>query len=129
MLTFRYTILYVQDVSKALSFYEKAFGLERGMLHESGDYGELVTGTTKLAFTSMGLMHQLGKSPGAVNPSAPSFEIAFETTRVSDALQQAVDAGAELVQEVQDMPWGQQTAYVRDLDGFLVEICSPVGNR
>jgi len=128
MLTFRYTILYVQDVSKALSFYEKAFGLERGMLHESGDYGELVTGTTKLAFSSMDLMHQLGKSPRAANPSAPSFEIAFETTRVSDALQQAVEAGAELVQEVQNMPWGQQTAYVRDLDGFLIEICSPVGS-
>ncbi|MFO0110274.1 MAG: VOC family protein, partial [Alphaproteobacteria bacterium] len=24
-------------------------------------------------------------------------------------------------------PWGQTVAYVRDLNGFLVEICSPVG--
>jgi hypothetical protein len=30
------------------------------------------------------------------------------------------------VQELADMPWGQTTAYVRDLDGFLVEICTAV---
>jgi hypothetical protein len=24
-------------------------------------------------------------------------------------------------------PWGQTVSYVRDLDGFLVEICSPMG--
>ncbi|MCB1833914.1 MAG: hypothetical protein KDH19_10850 [Geminicoccaceae bacterium] len=31
---------------------------------------------------------------------------------------------ANVVQE----PWGQTTAYVTDLNGFLVEICSPVGS-
>ena len=41
---FRYTILYVDDVSSSLDFFEKAFRLERGFLHEGGDYGELVTG-------------------------------------------------------------------------------------
>ena len=43
----RYTIMYVENVEQTLSFYERAFGLERGMVHESGDYGELVTGETK----------------------------------------------------------------------------------
>lgn len=47
---FRYTILYVEDVAASLAFYERAFAMERGFLHESGDYGELVTGATKLAF-------------------------------------------------------------------------------
>ncbi|MEL6897164.1 MAG: VOC family protein [Planctomycetota bacterium] len=125
-MNFRYTILYVQDVANTLDFYTRAFGLERGLLHESGDYGELKTGTTKLAFSSLKLMRELGKSPKQPDAAAPAFEIAFETTEVAGALQRAIDAGAELVQPVEQMPWGQETAYVRDRDGFLVEICSPV---
>ena len=50
-----YTILYVPDVATSLSFFEKAFGLSRRFLHESGDYGELATGETTLAFASLAL--------------------------------------------------------------------------
>ncbi len=48
---FKYTILYVDDVVETFSFYEKAFGLKKKMLHESGDYGELDTGNTTLSFS------------------------------------------------------------------------------
>ena len=44
-----YTILYVENVAASLAFYSAAFGLERKFLHESGDFGELATGTTTLA--------------------------------------------------------------------------------
>lgn len=123
---FRYTILYVDDVAASLDFYERAFALERAFLHESGDYGELSTGETKLAFSSIALMRQLGKHPGKPDPKAPVFEVAFETTDVRAALEQALAAGASLVQDVRDEPWGQTTSYVSDPDGYLVEICSPV---
>jgi lactoylglutathione lyase len=46
---------------------------------------------------------------------------------VPAAVARAVAAGAALKQEPQDMPWGQTVAYVVDLDGFLVEICTPLG--
>lgn len=123
---FRYTILYVPDVPAALSFYETALGLEPGFLHESGDYGELVTGPTKLAFSSVALMRQLGKSPAAPSPKAPVFELAFETDDVGAALARACAAGATLVQGARDEPWGQTTAYVSDPNGYLIELCSPV---
>ncbi|MCB1351427.1 MAG: VOC family protein [Rhodobacteraceae bacterium] len=122
----RYTILYVGDVAAALDFYERAFGLARGFLHETGDYGELATGDTKLAFSSRALMRQLGKAPGRARPEAPVFEIAFETEDVGAAFERAVAAGARPVQAARDEPWGQRTAYVADPDGYLVEICSPV---
>lgn len=122
----RYTILYVGDVAAALAFYERAFGLERGFVHDSGDYGELATGVTKLAFSSTALMRQLGKAPGRPSPAAPVFEIAFETGDVAAAFARAVAAGAVPVQAPRDEPWGQTTAYVSDADGYLVEICSPV---
>ncbi|MGB7328438.1 MAG: VOC family protein [Rubripirellula sp.] len=123
---FRYTILYVDSVAATLDFYCRAFGVEQKMIHESGDYGELSTGDTSLSFSSKSLMTQLGKNPGSVDSSAPIFEIAFETGDVPAALKRAVDAGAKLVQDAETMPWGQVTSYVHDIDGFLVEICTPV---
>lgn len=121
-----YTILYVADVPRTLSFYEAAFGLKRRFLHDGGDYGELDTGTTALAFSSRALMAELGKNPSVPAASSPCFEIAFVTDDVSAALSQALAAGATLVQDVAAMPWGQTTAYVHDPDGFLVELCTPI---
>ncbi|MCC3860678.1 VOC family protein [Pseudemcibacter aquimaris] len=123
----KYTILYVKNVTQSIEFYEKAFGLERGMIHESGDYGELKTGTTTLSFSSRRLMTELGKSPGIPDVKSPVFEIAFETNDVSAALEKAKNAGATVIQDVREEPWGQTTSYVSDKDGYLVEICSPVG--
>lgn len=124
---FRYTILYVQDVTATLDFYTRAFGLERGFLHDSGDYGEVQTGETRLAFSSVALMQRLGKRIATGTPALPAFEIAFETADVAAALERAVAAGAEQVQGVERMEWGQTTAYVRTPDGTLVELCTKVG--
>ncbi|MEZ8131978.1 glyoxalase [Enterovibrio norvegicus] len=123
---FKYTILYVEDVAATLAFYENAFGMKTAMLHESGDYGELSSGDTTLSFSSLALMAQLGKNPSRGDGSAPCFEIAFETEEVEKSLNKATAAGAVLVQDVKHMPWGQTTAYVKDLNGFLVEICSSI---
>ncbi|MCO6188327.1 VOC family protein [Rhizobium sp. L1K21] len=123
---FRYAIFYVDDVAATLSFYERAFGLQTGFLHESGDYGELVTGETRLAFSSTKLMRQLGKKPAPAALTSPTFEIALETDDVAAALSRALAAGATPVQEVREEPWGQTTAYVGDPNGYLVELCSAV---
>jgi len=124
---FAYTILYVADVPRALAFYESAFGFERSFLHESGDYGQLATGSTALAFSSRALIRQLGKHPVAPDPHAPSAEIALSTHDVPAAVQRALAAGATLLQDATAMPWGQTVAYVADPDGFLVELCTPMG--
>lgn len=122
---YRYTILYVADVPATLAFYEAAFGLQTGFLHESG-YGELLTGDTKLAFSSHAMMASIGKQVATAPPEKPSFELAFETADVASALARAVKAGAALVTPVTLMPWGQTLAYVRTPDGTLVEICTAV---
>ena len=123
---FRYSILYVDDVPATLAFYEKAFGFETGFLHEGKDYGELVTGDTKLAFSAKSLMREIGKSPSDAAPKAPSFELAFETETVAEDFARAVAAGAAPVQEPTEMPWGQVISYVADPNGFLIEICAPI---
>ena len=49
---FGYSIIYVASVPETLAFYDKAFGLQTGFLHESELYGELKTGATTLAFAA-----------------------------------------------------------------------------
>ncbi len=51
----------------------------------------------------------------------------FETDDVAASYARAVRAGAHEVQPPMDMPWGQTIAYVSDLNGFLVELCTPMG--
>lgn len=121
-----YTILYVHDVKATLAFYEAAFGLKTRFLHDSGDYGELDTGSTTLAFSSHALMRQLGKNPHNADAHSPCFEIALCTADVPAALARAITAGAQLMRPVETMPWGQTIAYVADLNGFLVELCTPM---
>jgi lactoylglutathione lyase len=72
------------------------------------------------------MMREIGKTPQPPVLSAPTSEIALVTHDVAGALKRALDAGAALVQAPQDMPWGQTIAYVGDINGFLVEICTPV---
>ncbi len=123
---FGYTSLYVDDVASALAFYGKAFGLPTRMLHESGGYGELETGATALAFASRTLLREMGKNAQPPALAAPACEIALVTSDVAAALKRAVNAGATLVSEPAEMPWGQTIAYVGDPNGFLVELCTPV---
>ncbi len=122
----KYVILFVENVETSRTFYADAFGLEKGFIADGGDYGEMTTGETTLSFSSRKLMRELGKNPGRPDTTAPTFEIAIEVDDVPGALARALGAGATLVQDVKQEAWGQTTSYVRDLDGYLVEICSPV---
>ncbi len=125
-----YTILYVADVAASLDFFERAFGLTRRFLHESGTYGELHTGETTLAFAD----HALGEShfPGGVVRADRSaqplgMEIALVTADVAAAHARALAAGARELAPPATKPWGQVVSYVRAPDGGLVELCTPVG--
>ncbi|WP_395024602.1 VOC family protein [Comamonas odontotermitis] len=125
-----YTIIYVPQVSRTLEFFEKAFGLRRKFLHESGDYGELDTGETTLAFAS----HELGQAnfPKGYIAASDSLlplgvEIAFTTDDVPAAFDAAVAAGAKAIKSPEVKPWGQTIAYVRCPDGTLIELCTPMG--
>jgi lactoylglutathione lyase len=125
---FGYTILYVRDVAASVEFYERAFQQPRRLVHESGQYAELETGPTTLAFATQELASANlpeGLAPGAGERNSSGFEVCFVTEDVEGAFGRAVEAGADPVSEPQVKPWGQRAAYVRDPDGTLVEIASP----
>ena len=121
---FGYTIVYVDDVAATIAFYEKAFGQQRNMI--AGDeFGELKTGETKLGFAAKKMLHGAGQF-ASPDGKVLGVEIAFVTDNVAAAYDTAVAAGAASVSRPEKKPWGQIVAYVRDNNGFLVELCTPV---
>lgn len=124
-----YTLIYVADVTAAVTFYESAFGLQRRFIHESGLYAEMETGETTLGFVAetMAEMNGLAIRPNSQRDLPAGIEICLVTDAPESAYEQAVDAGALAVKAVEEKPWGQRVGYVRDLNGCLVEICSPIG--
>ena len=128
---FGYTIVYVPEVAASLAFFEAAFGFSRRFLHESGDYGELASGETTLAFASLELGRQnfpAGYVPVHTTATPVGVELAFITDAVPAAHRTALSAGATEVRAPEAKPWGQVVSYVRCPDGVLVELCTAVAS-
>ncbi len=129
MVKFGYTIVYVTDVNKALSFFEKAFDMQRRFITEENDYGELDTGATTLAFAS----HELGSSNfsggyinGSISEKPLGIEIALVASDVNAIHSSALNHGAKELKAPEKKPWGQVVSYVRCPAGILLELCTPV---
>lgn len=125
---FGYMLIYVSDVEKTVSFYKKVFDLNLLFMHESKEYAELDTGSTKLAFVSerLGVMNCGEFRKNNIGELPPGFEISFVSDNVDEAYKTACENGAVSVQEPVQKPWGQRVAHVKDFNGILVEICSPL---
>jgi len=125
-----YTIIYVPNVKAAATFYEAAFHLKCRFLHESGTYAEMETGATALAFADESFVaescHGFRLNRREDEPSG--VEIGFVVGDVPQAFAQAVAAGALPYVEPLQKPWGQTVSYVRDLNGFLVELCTEISS-
>ncbi len=129
MIKFAYTILYVKDVERSILFYETAFDFKRTFIVPGNSYGELSTGNTTLSFASIeqatsNLKDGFLESNNNQKPFA--MEIGFTTNDVEAVYRKAIAAGAIPEAEATVKPHGQTVAYVRDPDGFLVEICTPM---
>ena len=120
-------MIWVADVPATVAFYEAAFGLEVAMTDEAKTYAQFRTGETTLAFAAesaaagTGLRvrpHRPGDDPAAV-------QLAFVHDDVTAAYARAVEAGATAEVPPVEKPWGQTLGYLRDNNGFLVELSSP----
>lgn len=129
MATLSNVLFYVKDLEGTLAFYEKAFGVKTAFVDETGVYAQLDTGTTALGFVKLEFAKaNLGKEVVELDGEKPphAMEIAFAVEDVDGVYKQALEAGAVAVSEPADKPWGQRDGYVRDPNGILIEICSPM---
>ncbi len=124
-----YTIVYVDDVPATVANWERAFGLQRRFLHPDGGYAEMDTGATTLSFAEreFGRGHFEDDVTRAMFDGGPArFEIALITEDVAAAYEHALANGMTAVVAPSTRPWGQTVGWVRDPEGILVELASPM---
>ena len=126
---YAYTILYVENVKVTVDFYEKAFGFKCKFITPEKDYAELLSGETTIAFASI----ELGKSNfkkgfERISRSKNPFgvEMAFTTENIESDFKRAIKEGAIEFESIVEKPWGQKVGYLRDNNGFLIEVCTPI---
>jgi catechol 2,3-dioxygenase-like lactoylglutathione lyase family enzyme len=120
-------ILYTPDVTAKVAFYEKAFGLETSS-RAPGDVYVQMKGAVPLAFSKESFietMLPLVPRPSRATEAPAAAELMLVFVDVKGAFDRAVKAGAIPLVEPITRPWGQVVAFVRDLDGVLVELCTP----
>lgn len=127
-------IFYVDDILGSLAFYKKAFGIETTFIHESELYAELKIGRVTLAFASdildkdsfsqEHILNSLNLLPQTSEMAFTVKEIVFTVKDVAHAYKKALQEGAVDVAQPTQKAGGQTVAYVRDLNGILIEIVS-----
>ncbi len=128
---FTYSILYVKNVLETVDFYERAFGFQRKFVTPENDYGELNTGGTTLSFTSCELGNsnlKEGFLESSLSNKPFGIELAFTTENIEVDFEHAIKEGAVEVEAIKTKPWGQKVGYLRDINGFLIEICTPINS-
>ena len=130
MIKYTYTILYVENVTKSIEFYEKSFGFNRKFITPENDYGEILTGETTISFASKNLANSNLKN-GFIESDLKNkpfgIELGFVTENVAETIESVKNNGGIIIEEPKQKPWGQIVAYIRDIDGFLIEICTAMG--
>jgi hypothetical protein len=71
--------------------------------------------------------HRFRYRPTRIEEVAPGFEIGLVFEDVPRAFERAVTAGASVLSSPGIKPWGQVVAYVRDQNGFIIELCTSMG--
>lgn len=131
---FGYVFIWVDDVTKAVEFYEQVFGIKRRVLTTGikGLYAEMETGETTLAIADTQEAHELfsdgfyANTPSQV-PAA--LQLSFLADDVPTTYARALQAGAVKQMEPEKKPWGQTIARIRDPHGILVSIATPMPTR
>ncbi|MGN7867087.1 VOC family protein [Chryseobacterium sp. 22458] len=129
MIKFKYIILYVEDVKQSMSFYKNTFNTEIKFITPEKDYGELITGETTISFASVSLASsniKEGFLTSKANAKPFGIELGFVTDDVETLVAEAVKNGAILYEDIAVKPWGQKTAYIKDPDNYLIEICTEI---
>jgi lactoylglutathione lyase len=61
-----------------------------------------------------------------LSQKAVGVELAFTSEDIEADFQKAIAAGAAEFEPLVQKPWGQQVGYLRDINGFLIEVCTPM---
>jgi uncharacterized glyoxalase superfamily protein PhnB len=117
------TRIFTDDVDGLIAFYEKVTGITATRLHDL--FAELRTPSGTLAIASTTTVPLLGENAAEAGANR-SIALDFRVEDV-DALYAALEGGVDtFVNEPTDMPWGNRSLLLRDPDGNLVNLFTPL---
>ena len=130
-LTLSTCFVLVHDPDSALAFYRDALGLDVRNDVARGDFRWITVGSSAQPGVAIVLTNYLNGSPA--DQEALSGLIAkgalngvhFQTQDLDEAFSSLSEAGAEVVQEPTDQPWGTRDFAVRDPSGNLLRVDQP----
>jgi predicted enzyme related to lactoylglutathione lyase len=105
----------VLDLKRARRLYESTLGL--GLKYEMPGMAMLVT--------SDGIEIQLHERPPT--PGDAGVAISFGVDDVDAATVAALGAGASVIKEPADQPWGERQSVLHDADGHVFCLVAPLG--
>jgi uncharacterized glyoxalase superfamily protein PhnB len=109
-----------RDADAALAWLTQAFGFTEHAVHRNDagvvEHGELQFGRGMIMF---GQHRDDGLMPTDCDPTASAVGLYVVVDDPDTHHDRAVAAGAEIVRELADKPWGSRDYGVRDLDGHL----------
>jgi predicted enzyme related to lactoylglutathione lyase len=117
-------VIEVADLDRSVRLYREGFGLDlHGSDHEGAGHGKSdrwVSGAhAAITWADGAFLHfALYASKGAATTGA---QLSFAVRDLDSAHAAAVEAGAEVLHEARQEPWGSSARY-RDFDGNIIEL-------
>jgi catechol 2,3-dioxygenase-like lactoylglutathione lyase family enzyme len=130
-LTLSHCFVLVDDPERALTFYRDALGLELRNDIAREDLRWITVGAASQPGVAIVLTNYLNGSPAdgdalaALVAKGALNGVHFHTDDLDASFERVRAAGAEIVQEPSEQPWGTRDFAVRDPSGNLVRIDQP----
>jgi predicted enzyme related to lactoylglutathione lyase len=115
--------LLANDVEKRATFYEHLLGMTR-----HADFGWFVILThMDMPGHELGILDQTHSTvPRAASRAPGGVLMTFVVEDVALAHAKAKTMGAEIIEAPRDLPYGQRRLLLRDPEGALVDVSSPI---
>ena len=112
-----FPILLTRDLPRLVSFYEHA--LHGVVTYRFGDAEEDDYVSLRIDAAMLGI----GREENVpARTAGDRIALWFYVDDVEEAFRRWMQAGGDVVQQPEDMPWGERVAQVRDPDGNLVNL-------
>jgi catechol 2,3-dioxygenase-like lactoylglutathione lyase family enzyme len=130
-LTLSTCFVIVHDPDPALAFYRDTLGLDLRNDVAKGDFRWITVGAASQPDVAIVLTNYLNGSPADAEAVAALVAkgalngVHFHSDDLDASFEKLRAAGAEIVQEPTDQPWGTRDCAVRDPSGNMVRIDQP----
>jgi uncharacterized glyoxalase superfamily protein PhnB len=132
-LTLSTCFVIIHDPEPALTFYRDTLGLELRNDVAREQFRWITVGAASQPGVAIVLTNYLNGSPADADAVAGLVAkgalngVHFQTDDLDAAFEKVRDAGAEIVQEPTEQPWGTRDFAVRDPSGNMVRVDQPPG--